>query len=274
MKKYGALIAFGLAVVFGLLAVWLTREWLLDKEASQAAVVSPRVDTDQIVLAATDIPLGTRLGPDNLILSNWPADNTPQGAFDSIEAVNGRIAVTRMVAGSPVLDAELAEPGSGAGLVALIEPGNRAMAIRVDEVTGVGGFILPNSVVDVIGVETNGKNRKAKTILQNIRVLAIAQATEKDEGKPEVVRTVTLQVKPPEAERLALQMHLGSLHLVLRNPLDGETQAPPKVAKAAPVQTLHSRVAEQKTVPYNVEVIRGSDRDSVRFKDPDSEDRY
>lgn len=274
MKKYGALIAFGLAVVFGLLAVWLTREWLLDKESSQAALVKTEVETSQVVIAATDIPLGTRLSSNNLAISEWPAKSTPIGAFTSLEDVDGHVALTSLAAGTPVRKAELAEPGSGAGLVALIEPGNRAIAIRVDEVTGVGGFILPNSLVDVIGVESSGKKRKAKTILQKIRVLAIAQATEKDEGKPEIVRTVTLQVKPPEAERLALQMHLGSLHLVLRNPLDGAIKEAPKIAKAKPVQTLRSNVSRKKTVPYNVEVIRGSDRDSVRFKDPESEDRY
>lgn len=274
MKKYGALIAFGLAVVFGLLAVWLTREWLLSKENRQAAVVSTQIDTEQIVIAANDIPLGTRLDTDNLVLCDWPSSSIPHGSFVSVEDVDGRIAVTRLVAGEPVLDAGLADPGSGAGLVSLIEPGNRAMAIRVDEVTGVGGFILPNSMVDVIGVETSGKKRKAKTILQKIRVLAIAQATEKEEGKPEVVRTVTLQVKPPEAERLALQMHLGSLHLVLRNPLDGDLKQAPKIAKVRKVNTLRSKVSRKKTIPYNVEVIRGSTRDSVRFKDPDSEDRY
>ncbi len=223
------------------------------------------------MIAASDIPLGTRLTGDNLVLSEWPAKSTPRGVFRSLEEVEGRIAVSRLAAGTPVLNAELAEPGSSAGLVALIDQGHRAMAIRVDEVTGVGGFVLPNSLVDVIGVETSSQKRKAKTILQKIRVLAIAQATEKDEGKPEVVRTVTLEVEPAEAERLALQMHLGSLHLVLRNPLDGEV---PTVAKKKPVKTLRSKVSQQDTVPFNVEVIRGSDRDSVKFKDPESEDRY
>jgi len=272
MKKYGALIALGLAVVFGLLAVWLTRSWLLEQESSQVAVAAPTFETEQIVIAATDLPLGTRLGVDNLVLSDWPAGKVPRGTFTSVEELEGRISVTRIAAGSPVLNAELADPGSGAGLVALIDQGARAMAIRVDEVTGVGGFILPNSLVDVIGVEVSGKTRKARTILEKIRVLAIAQATEKEEGKPEVVRTVTLQVKPDEAEKLALQMHLGSLHLVLRNPLDGEV-APP-VAKAKPVKTLRSQVSAQQTIPYNVEIIRGSERDSIKFKDPESESRY
>lgn len=274
MKKYGALIAFGLAVVFGLLAVWLTQEWLTGKGTGQTAVVERTVDTTPVVIAATDIPLGTRLTSDYLVVNDWPSKSAPKGAFSSLEEIEGRVVVSRLGAGTPVLKAELAEPGSGAGLVALIDQGNRAMAIRVDEVTGVGGFILPNSIVDVISVRANSKKKSAKTILQKIRVLAIAQATEKEEGKPEVVRTVTLQVKPPEAERLALEMHQGSLHLVLRNPLDGAIKTAPKVAKARPVKTLKSKVSRQKTIPYNVEVIRGSDRDSVKFKDPESEDRY
>ncbi len=274
MKKYGALIALGLAVMFGALAVWMTREWLQARESEQSIQAEASVESERIVVAATDIALGSRLTGETLALSEWPAGKSPRGSFTDIGELDGRVALTRMAAGSPILKAELAEPGSGAGLLALIEPGNRAMAIRVDEVTGVGGFIIPDSMVDVISVETRGNKRKAKTVLEKVRVLAIAQETDAEEGEAQVVRTVTLQVKPAEAERLALQMHLGSLHLVLRNPIDEAVKEAPKVAKTKRVKTLRANIRRLKAVPYNVEVIRGAERDNVKFKDPESEDRY
>ncbi|PLX77417.1 MAG: Flp pilus assembly protein CpaB [Desulfuromonas sp.] len=274
MKKYGALITLGLAVLFGLLAVWMTNQWLQERGSGQVATASTPVETEQVVVAATDIPLGSRLTGETLAMTEWPAGKAPRGSFNSVEELDGRVTLSRMAAGMPVLKGELADAGSGAGLVALIEPGNRAMAVRVDEVTGVGGFIIPDSMVDVISVETRGKKNKSNTVLERVRVLAIAQETETEEGKAQVVRTVTLQVKPDEAEKLALQMHVGSLHLILRNPMDDAVKEKPKVAKARPIQTLQSQVQRQKAVPFNVEIIRGSDRDSIKFKDPDSEDRY
>ena len=273
MKRYGALMALVLAVAFGVLAVVLTNKWLTAQVSEESPAFKASTATAQIVVASKEIGVGGRLGEDNLALAKWPEENIPKGAFKEIGAVTNRIAVSKLVAGEPLLAAELAAPGSGAGLVALIEPGMRAMAILVDEVTGVGGFILPSTYVDVIGVEDNkSKSQKAVTLLKKIKVLAIAQETFTEEGKAKIVRTVTVEVKPEQAEALALQTHKGSIHLVLRNPLEGEEAPQPvKVAQSKPAP---KRVYKPAPKPFAVEVIRGTEREQVKFKNASSDVAY
>ena len=282
MKKYGTVIALGLAVVFGALAVWLANQWLTTRAAQQEKVVmTEAVPLTKIVVAARDLEIGTPLSSQTLTLAQWPKANVPQGAFEDIKQVEGRVAVSRLAAGQPLRAAELAAPGSGAGLVAVIPEGKRAMSIRVDEVIGVGGFILPNTYVDVIAVgdAQRGTQREAKTILQRIKVLAIAQETTTEEGKAKVVRTVTMEVTPKEAERLALQTHQGSIHLVLRNPLEDEEviEEKPAVVKAAPVRrapVVRAPAPAPGPAPYTVEVIRGSkEPEKVKFKSMNSDER-
>lgn len=285
MKKYGTVIALGVAVVFGVLAVWLANQWLTARAAHQDnIVVAEPVPLTQIVVAARDLEIGTPLSEQNLTLAQWPKANVPQGAFNDIKLVEGRVAVSRMAAGQPLRAAELAAAGSGAGLVALIPAGKRAMSIRVDEVIGVGGFILPNTFVDVIGVgnERSGVAREAKTILKRIKVLAIAQETTTEEGKAKVVRTVTMEVTPREAETLALQTYQGSIHLILRNPLDEDIEevkpvvvkASPKRKAPAPAPKVVTETAKPGPDPYTVEVIKGSTKpEKVKFKSMDSDER-
>jgi pilus assembly protein CpaB len=288
MKKYSTFIALGLAVVCGALAVWLTSQWL-QAQAADGQAVKETVPMTRIVVAAQDIQIATLLGEDNLTLADWPQSNVPKGAFDNIEAVAGRIAVTRLPAGGPLQAAELAEPGSGAGLVALIPPGRRAMSIKVDELSGVAGFILPNTYVDVISVnnKSNRETREAKTILKKIKVLAIAQETTTDKGKAKIVKSVTLELLPKEAETLALHTILGSIHLILRNPLEEEEAAPavapvvatrPRVAKAKPqpkvVETVPVAPKPDGPASYSVEVIKGSnDPEKIKFKSVNSDER-
>ena len=271
MKKYATVIALGLAIFFGVVAVILANKWLTTRAAEETVVVKETVPLTRIVVAAQDLEIGTPLTQENLTLAQWPKASIPK--------VEGRVAVSKLVAGRPVLAAELAAPGSGVGLVALIPPGKRAMSIRVDEVIGVAGFILPNTYVDIIavGAKAGGAN-KAETILERVKVLAIAQETFTEEGKAKVVRTVTLELKPQDAEKLALQTHEGSIHLVLRNPLDEEeveeaAEEKPKVAKKPKTPTVRPRVYAPKPSPHDVEIIRGTARENVRFKNVESEER-
>ena len=293
MKKYSTFIALGMAVVCGALAVWLTSQWLNAQAAEGQLSNREAVPMTSIVIAAQDLEIGTLLSSDNLTLTEWPKSNVPKGAFDNIEAVAGRVAVTKLPAGGPLRAAELADAGSGAGLVALIPPGRRAMSIKVDEVSGVAGFILPNTYVDVISVnsKSNQETREAKTILKKIKVLAIAQETTTDKGKAKIVKSVTLELLPKEAETLALHSILGSIHLILRNPLEmlGD-ETPPEVA---PVIVKRPRIAKAKPLPppkiveaapappqpvapanYSVEVIKGSrGPEKIKFKSVNSDER-
>lgn len=261
MKQYGALIALGVAVLCGIAAVVLVNRWLSSQSMQTVAAAQDSVPLTRIVVAAKDLEVGSRLDRDALALTEWPRNSVPKGAYEDIAELEGRVAVTRLVAGKPILAAELAAPGSGAGLVALITPGHRAMAVKVNEVIGVGGFILPETTVDVIGVDDRFRGQQhaqARTILKRIKVLAVAQQTFTEEGKAKVVRTVTLEVKPSEAEKLAAQLNDGGIHLVLRNPLDELEEAPPTVA-AAPVRAVKTRPVRSAPDRYSVRVIRGGD---------------
>ncbi|MEA1934892.1 MAG: Flp pilus assembly protein CpaB [Thermodesulfobacteriota bacterium] len=275
MKKYGAVVALVVAALFGVLAVFMVNKWMTGREGGEKVIFKDTTPVAKIVIAAQEINMGTVLNENNLTLASWPRANRPEGAFEEISKVQGRVAISKLVPGEPLLAAELAAPGSGAGLVALIPKGMRAMSIKVDEVIGVAGFILPNSYVDVISVETRqGKSDKVETILKKIKVLAIAQETLSEDGQAKVVRTVTLQVEPGQSERLALQTSKGRVHLVLRNPLEHEKI---KVAAARPrpkrMPVLKSKVQVPRRGPFGVEVIRGSDREKLHFKNSKSAER-
>lgn len=278
MKKYGTLIALAVAVVFGLMAVVLANKWLSSRASVDQAAIREQIPLAKVVVAAKDLDIGTKLNESNLILADWPKANVPKGAFDKIESVTGRVTVTKMLAGKPVVAAELAGEGSGAGLVAQIRPGYRAMSIRVDEVIGVGGFILPATFVDVIAVEgTGNEQRTAGTILERIPVLAVAQETFVEEGKAKLVKTVTMEVTPRQAEKLAAQINEGPIHLVLRNPSDTGRPPEPEVAsKPAPMArrpVVHREVSPA-PAGFSVEVIRGNQiSEKVKFKSSESEDR-
>lgn len=265
MKKYGTLIALAVAVIFGIIAVVLANKWLSSQVTEDTVVIKEQVPLTQVVIAGKDLDMGSMLTEENLTIADWPRANAPKGTFSKVEEVAGRVTVTKMVAGTPIVAAELAAPGSGVGLVALIEPGMRAMTIRVDEVIGVGGFILPNTFVDVISVETAGNSRAASTILKRIEVMAVAQETFVEEGKAQLVRTVTLEVTPKQAETLAATINKNPIHLVLRNPVETDS-----IAKAEPepvkqeVKAVKRATAAPRPAPkpqpatYDVIVIRGT----------------
>lgn len=299
MKKYGTLIALALAIVCGALAVWLTSQWLA-KAGANRHLAKESIPVVDIVIAAQDLEIGTMLTPENLTMAQWPKNTVPKGVFTKVEDVAGRVAVTGLTAGEPLLAAELAEPGSGAGMVALIPPGKRAMSIKVNEVSGVSGFILPNTYVDVIAVDfRSGRAREVsqnevKTILQKIKVLAIAQETANEKGKPKVVKTVTVELSPKEAEILALYSVYTTIHLVLRNPLEmneeqaaaaarEETKKPVKakpkrkpvvVAAVAPPPPSPAPPPPVAPPSYSIEVIKGSKSpEQVKFKSVNSDER-
>jgi len=284
MKRFGTWIALAVAVVAGVAAVFVANRWLQTR-SGETPVVQEAMPVSKIVIAARDLDVGTRITPQSLALADWPKATVPRGAFEDKAALEGRIAVTRLSAGQPVLAAELAAPGSGAGLVAAIRPGKRAMAIQVDEVVGVGGFVLPNTFVDVVGIiKVDDRQKRAKTILKRVEVLAIAQETFTEEGKPKLVRTVTLELAPEEVEKLAMQIHEGPIHLALRNPAEDEPQpvaaapepeppvAAPKTGRRIPV--LQPRVVARAPLPFTVEVIRGSKAaEEIEFKHVNSAER-
>jgi pilus assembly protein CpaB len=177
----------------------------------------------KIVVAAMDMPLAAKIRPEDLKLSDWPADHLPMGAVRDPKEVVDRILISRLLAGQPVLPGMLAAKNAGNGLAALIPPNMRAMAVRVDDVVGVAGFIHPDDRVDVLVTlhpSRPGAETTTKVFMQNVKVLAVGQEVEANDqarmhANPATV--ATLLVSPQDSERLALASAEGRLLLTLRS---------------------------------------------------------
>jgi pilus assembly protein CpaB len=206
------------ALLAGVAAVWLATRWM----QAQTGEIT------RVVVARSDIPLGTRLEPQMLQLADWPRSSVPAGARETVQALDGRVVTTALQRGEPVTEARLAPQGARAGLSAVVPEGKRAMTVRVNDVVGVAGFALPGTYVDVLvnTVEEDSAGRASrersvsKIVLERILVLAAAQEADRDSTRPRVVNAVTLELTPAQAETLDLARSVGTLSLVLRNHAD------------------------------------------------------
>jgi pilus assembly protein CpaB len=201
----------------------------------QAAKAAPT--TVQIVLATRDIEVGTVLKEEDVKLSEWPGA-VPTGAAMKTQDIVGRGVITPIFAKEPVIESRIAPKGAGGGLAAMIPPGMRAVPVRVNEVVGVAGFVVPGMRVDVL-ISGNRPNGDAtlgtitRTLLQNLEVLSAGTDFKKDpEGKPVQVQVINLLVTPEQAELLSLASAQTQIQLVLRNPLDRDTTKTPGTALA------------------------------------------
>jgi pilus assembly protein CpaB len=302
MRNKRLIIAVAAAVVFGLVAAVSVSRYLANAREYTK-------NLNNIVVAKVDIPIGTRIIAEQLVLTQLPRSAAPDGTFSKIdENLIGRVAVTRIAAREPITDSRLAPLGSAAGLSSVIPEGYRAMNVRVDDVVGISGFIMPGALVDVVVVieppdENKQRERVSKIVLQNIKVLANGANLDKPKNEKEVdrVKTVTLQVTPEQAEKLALASSEGRLQLVMRNSidqgdevtsgatkrtlLDGERAqpvaepGPGKDIKSAPhsaaprrrVRVAASETAVRVNTPApapprpSVEVIKGTKKENVDF---------
>ena len=250
--------------------------------------------TTQVFVAARNLGTGTLLRDADVTLAPW-AGAIPQGAVLKKEDLVGRGVLSPIYQGEPMIDARLAGKNAGAGLAATIPPGMRAAAIRVNEIIGVSGFVVPGMRVDVLitgsapGTATTA-GTLSRTLLQNIEVLSAGQNMQKDaEGKPVSVPTVNLLVTPEQAEILNLASTDTRIQLVLRNPLDtaivktsgtalsnlfsGQKYGIPagdesKPRKARPV-IKHAVILQpaKERPPVVVEMIQGGKKDSVSFRE-------
>lgn len=177
-----------------------------------------------VVVTATDLTFGAKLDRAQLRVARYPKESVPAGAFSDIDSVVGQTTKIFLAAREPVTATKLSSRGGGLSM--LVRPGLRATSLEVNQVSGVSGFVLPGDRVDVLcTVDGRGSNQEAvtKTILQNAEVLASGQKTTQQDNKPITVQAVTILVDPYGAERLALGLHEGKVHLVLRNPEDADT---------------------------------------------------
>ncbi|MGH9431319.1 MAG: Flp pilus assembly protein CpaB [Terriglobia bacterium] len=265
------LISLGLALVIGLIAAVLVYHQLKRAGSGKA------VPSQQIVVAARAMPLGTMLDASDLRVIPWPSEDALVGSFSNPKDCAGRALMAPVAENEPILEAKLAPRQAGAGLPAAIPVGMRAISVPVNDVVAVAGFVTPGTMVDVLvtGQATNGSRQDSmtRTVLEDVRVLAAGEKVEQDQtGKPAPVSVVTLLVTPEQANKLTMAATEGQIHLTLRNTIDPSIiEAPPiyrdnlfqlprqPVAVARPAApAVKQRDTGPK--PYEVEIIRGDKR--------------
>jgi pilus assembly protein CpaB len=240
------------------------------------------VPTRSVVLANADLSLGHELQADNVAVIEWPAASVPEGTFATPSEVVGRGLIVPVVRNEPILQAKLAPKGAGSGLPPIIPAGMRAVSVRVNEVIGVAGYVLPGSFVDVVATgnpSTRPEDVTSKVVLTNVQVITAGTRLEQDQkdGKPMQVTVVTLLVTPEQSERLTLASSEGKIQLALRNPLDASAPVTPGIrpggllgaprplpAPAAPRRATapaQPAPAPAPAPPPTVEIIRGDKRE-------------
>jgi pilus assembly protein CpaB len=281
MARTRVSLVFVLAITVGGIFAFATYTYV---QAMPARTVT--IPTTPVVVAAMDLDVGAELGADQIRIIDWPANAVPAGAFSKPDDVTGRGLIMPVIQNEPILPMKLASKEAGAGLPPAIPPGLRAVSVRVNEVIGVAGYVLPGTHVDVVATvsptEQHG-DMTSKVILTNVMVLAAGTKIDRetDKNKPMPVSVVTLLVAPEEAERLTLAASEGKIQLALRNPLDKDTPVtrgirpaalmggsavPLAVARARVTRGAPSAAAKAESVaspafePATVEIIRGDKR--------------
>lgn len=270
---------FAIAILAGGGLAFATYNYMQNQPTPAATM-----QTQPVVVASADLQLGAELKKEDLQVISFPKGQVPEGAFANPTEIVGRGLIVPIVKNEPILPAKLASKEAGSGLPPVIPEGMRAVSVRVNEVIGVAGYVLPGTRVDVVATQspTNQQtDMTSKVVLSNVQVLTAGTRMEQDaeKGKPVAVTVVTLLVKPEQSERIALASTEGKIQLALRNPLDtGAPETPGikpaglmgMVRTAAPART--SSAPRKATGPVtmtpavsaapapSVEMIRGDKR--------------
>jgi len=278
MARIRVFIVLALAVAAGGTFAYGTYQYMQNVPRPQTGATVP---TSTVLVAASDLQIGAELKQEDLRAVQWPSNAVPAGSFSKPEDLIGRGLIMPVMTNEPFLPSKLASKGAGAGLPPVIPEGMRALSVRVNEVIGVAGYVLPGTRVDVVAVMNPTQNQTditSKVILTNVQVIAAGTKIEQDEkNKPVQVTVVTLLVNPDEAEKLTLASTEGKIQLALRNPLD--KTAPPTAgirpaplmaggpvrrasSNAAPRQQRAAAVVAPAPAPPvpTVEIIRGDKR--------------
>lgn len=244
-----------IALVLGVIAAVLTRNWLVSHSRAKLAQ-----EAGTIVVAATPLGFGTQVTSENVKEIPWNAKALPEGAFATKqELLSGgrRMALVSIAPNEPVLRARVTAPGQRAALSSMLDPGKRAVTVRVDDVRGVAGFIQPGDRVDVVLIRTEAESKLKEgysdVILQYAKVLAIDQITGERPEQPTIAKAVTLEVSSEEAQKILLATNVGRLTLMLRQPAEANAEpvhrvtendlgGPPKPVAPPPAPVVHVQV--------------------------------
>jgi pilus assembly protein CpaB len=270
MRKLGIFVVVVLAIVFAVAASGLTYIYLRNASEERGLGLQP------VVVAGRDLTFGVTLKPDDMKVAMFPKGGVPKGSYAVADSLLGQVTKVFLMENEPILDSKLSSKGGGLSL--LISPSKRASSVQVDKVSGVSGFILPGDRVDVIltveRYESGSTDAIAKTILQNVEVLAAGEKTEQKGNKVITVQAVTLLVDPEGAQALALATSEGKINLALRNPTDEDTSTVEPVTKSGILEEKKEQKPQPKVVvkikevpitkeppkPDSVIMIKGTDK--------------
>lgn len=263
LRRRGTMLVL-VSLTLGLLAAVLANSWLNNRLLPTAHA---NTNTYTAIAAVLTIPYGTKVEARHLKILKLPEEAVPENSFATMEMVEGQVAKTNIEPGEILLKSKFAEHDSGSTLAALIDPSMRAVTVRVNDVVGVAGFLLPGNRVDVLSTILNQQTKRATTdtVLHNIKVLAVDQTTATEANDPVIVRAVTLEMTPKQSLILVKAKEEGRIQLTLRNPLDDQTEVaviePPAPKKAAP-----RRVVRQPSNNTTIQVIRGTQINKTKTK--------
>jgi len=275
MRSTRALMMILVSLLAGVMAIVFAARWLNEQTA---------MATRKVAVAAVDLDLGQQIASEHFRMVDWPRGSVPAGAFSDPAELKDRVTRINLLRDEPLLESKLAPRGTRGGLSAVIAEGKRAITVRVNDVVGVAGFALPGNYVDVIVSTRDERKPKedqsiSKIVLEKILVLAVGEEAGRDETRPKVVKAVTLEVTPEQAEALDLARSVGQLSLVLRNQVDTAPVATQGITKdmllglqqpapAAPSPVVKVRHVVRRVAPPPkecVEVFNGRRRSEQCF---------
>ena len=252
MSRFKVILPVLLALVIAGVGSYFLFEWmklLPEKKAAQAE----KLETQEVVVASSDLPWGTKLEPDMMKTVRYLKDSIPPGAAGDIESITGRVLIVPMKMSEPILANKMApEDVTAGGVAAVLEPGMRAVAVKGDKVSGISGFIRPGNKVDVYVTITNPDTNQSTTkqVLENILVLATGVEMYNDENNKQApVDVYTLAVTPAQAEELLLVASKGRLQFALRNQKDVTTV----LTKGSKITRTLTNLSPQNPPPPRVE---------------------
>src|ERR1019366_9150431 len=258
------IIILCVALIMGGLAAFLARNWLLSHSRSSSAA------TGTIVVAAKPLGYGAAVTADNIAEIPWAARALPEGAFVTKEELLGdgrRVVLTPLASNEPVLRSKITGPGQRASLSSFLQEGNRAVTVRVDDVRGVAGFILPGDFVDVVLIKTDDERVRrenySEILLQRVKVLAIDQLSSERQEQPTIAKAVTLEVAPEQAQKILLATNVGKLSLILRQPEEKSLALSRRITekdlRTSKISDEPPPVAPESPLPQVAEPVRRAD---------------
>jgi len=275
MSQNRSFVFFGLAVLLALITSVMAYNWFQNQAPPPEIKKIVKFEGQPIAVASVDLPWGTPLTKELVRLVNFPSDHMPDGRFENLEELTGRVVLTPLKRNEPILESKLAPLDvKNGGVVGVLHPGMRAMAVRVNDVVGLPGFVKPGDRVDVMVTLKDSRKKTGKitkTVLENTLVLATGTQMERQGPgeKPKMVKVFTFEVSLEEAEKLAFASTEGKLRLALRSPLNAE----PELTNGATAGSLlasfrgssPTQIKGNRKKRTSVEIIVGGKRKFVRF---------